>query len=56
MEEGLIALEQHARLDGNLFIQVEPRAVCAALPLIAILKDPFPLGHVEVDLCLHLAQ
>ena len=56
LEEGLVALEEHARLNGYLLIQVQPSPVSAALTLVAVLEHPLSLVHVEIDHSLHLRQ
>ena len=41
LEERLIALEYHAVFDDAVFVQVQPGAICALSPLVAIIQDPF---------------
>jgi len=56
LEEGLVALKEHARLNGYLLIQVQPGAISALLRLVAILQHPLPCIQIEVDRSLHLGE
>jgi hypothetical protein len=38
----LIALEYHTVFDDTVFVQVQPGAISALSPLVAIIEDPFP--------------
>ena len=40
VEDGLVGLEDHARVHREVFVQVEPSAICAWFVVLAIGQDP----------------
>ena len=56
LEKGLIALKEHARLNWDLFVQVEPCTIRTLFGLVAVLEHPFTSVQIEVDRSLHLGE